>query len=67
MLKESKIARRFSDEMYKLGVYGLPIVFPMVAKDAARIRTQVNSLHTKKDLDKALVVFKKVGKKLKII
>ncbi|MEK6941599.1 MAG: aminotransferase class I/II-fold pyridoxal phosphate-dependent enzyme [archaeon] len=67
MLGDSKLAKNFSNELFKLGIYGLPIVFPMVAMNTARIRTQVNSSHTKKDLDKALEAFKKVGKKLNVI
>ena len=67
MLGDSKLAKNFSEELFKLGVYGLPIVFPMVAMNTARIRTQVNSSHTKKDLDKALEAFKKAGKKLGVI
>lgn len=67
MLKESSLARKFSDELFKAGVYGLPIVFPMVAKDKARIRLQVSAAHTKKELSAALEAIKKVGKKLKVI
>ncbi|MBI2598587.1 MAG: 8-amino-7-oxononanoate synthase, partial [Candidatus Diapherotrites archaeon] len=43
------------------------VVYPMVALGKARIRTQVNSSHTKKDLDTALEAFKKAGKKLNVI
>jgi glycine C-acetyltransferase len=39
----------------------------MVAKDKARIRTMVTAAHEKQDLDDALAVFEKVGKKLGVI
>src|SRR5713226_4926199 len=60
-------ARSLADEMFKLGVFVLPIVFPMVGKDKARIRTIVTSAHTKKDLDQAADAFEKAGKKLSLI
>lgn len=67
MLGESSTAKKFSQELFKKGVYGLPIVFPMVAQGKARIRTQVSASHTKKDLEEALDAIEKVGKEMKII
>jgi len=48
-------------------IFVTPIVFPMVAKELSRLRTQINALLTREDLDKALAAIEKVGKKLKII
>ena len=67
MVGESGKAHKLADEMFKLGVFVLPIVFPMVGKDKARIRTIVTSAHTKKDLDEAADAFEKAGKKLSIL
>jgi len=67
MLGESKLAQDFAKEIIEEGVFALPIVFPMVAKDKARIRTMVTAAHEKQDLDDALAVFEKVGKKLGVI
>ena len=67
MVGESGKAHRLADEMFKLGVFVLPIVFPMVGKDKARIRTIVTSAHTKKDLDQAADAFGNAGKKLSLI
>ncbi|MFH0954487.1 MAG: glycine C-acetyltransferase [Candidatus Micrarchaeota archaeon] len=67
MLGDSKLAQEFSKELFKLNVYALPIVFPMVAKDKARIRTQLSASHTKSQLDTALDAVAKVGKKLGVI
>ncbi len=53
--------------MFKLGVFVLPIVYPMVAKDKARIRTIVTSAHTKKDLDEAIDAFGKAGREMALI
>jgi glycine C-acetyltransferase len=67
MVGESGTAKSFSSRLFELGVFALPIVFPMVSKDKARIRTIMNAALTKKDLDEALGVFEKVGKELKLI
>src|SRR6059036_1304333 len=67
MVGESGKARKLADSMFKLGVFVLPIVYPMVAKDKARIRTIVTSAHTKKDLDEAIDAFGKAGRKLALI
>lgn len=67
MLKDSGLARKFSERLFEEGVYALPIVFPMVAKDKSRIRNQVSAAHTKQDLQEALTAYEKVGKELKVI
>lgn len=67
MLGESRLAQEFAAEIFNEGVFALPIVFPMVAKDKARIRTMVTAAHTKEDLNDALAIFEKAGKKLKVI
>jgi glycine C-acetyltransferase len=64
---EAGKARKLADNLFKLGIFVLPIVFPMVARDKARVRTIVTSAHTRKDLDVALAAFEKVGKQLAII
>src|SRR5881628_428978 len=67
MVGESGKARKLADSMFKLGVFVLPIVYPMVAKDKARIRTIVTSAHTKKDLDEAIDAFEKAGREMALI
>ncbi len=64
---ESSKAKELSNLLFDDGVFALPIVFPMVARDKARIRTMMNAGLTKKDLDFALEKFEKLGKKLDII
>ena len=64
---ESSKAKELSNKLYEHGVFALPIVFPMVARDKARIRTMMNAGLTKKDLDFALEKFETLGKKLDII
>jgi len=64
---ESAKAKELSDSLYSEGIFALPIVFPMVARDKARIRTMMNAGLTKEDLDFTLEAFEKLGKKLDII
>ncbi len=67
MIGESDAAQKFSIRLYEEGVFALPIVFPMVARDKARIRVMMNAALTKEDLNGAITAFEKVGKELNII
>jgi glycine C-acetyltransferase len=64
---ESGVAKKLSQRLFEEGVFALPIVFPMVARDKARIRTIMNAALTRKDLDFAIGAFEKIGKELHII
>ncbi len=64
---ESGVARRLSQRLFELGVFALPIVFPMVAKDKARIRTIMNAALTSEDVDFATSAFEKAGRELSIL
>jgi len=64
---ESSKAKELSNRLFEEGVFALPIVFPMVARDKARIRTMMNAGHTKEDLNYTLEKFEKLGKNLDII
>ena len=50
-----------------MDVFALPIVFPMVAPDKARIRVMMSAGLEKEDLDHALSAFEKGGKSAGII
>ncbi len=67
ILREESIAREFSSKLFDLDVFATPIVFPMVAKDKARIRIIPSAAHSKEDLDFGIKAFEKVGKELKAI
>jgi glycine C-acetyltransferase len=64
---ESSVAKRLSARLFGEGIFALPIVFPMVARDKARIRTIMNAALERKDLDFAIGAFEKIGKELHII
>lgn len=67
MVGESGKAKQLSERLYGEGVFALPILFPMVAKDKARIRTIMNASLSQADLDFAIGKFEKIGRDLKII
>jgi len=67
MVGDSGLAKRLSARLFDLGVFALPIVFPMVAQGKARIRTIMNAALTGKDLDLAADAFGKAGRELGIV
>ena len=67
MLGDSATAKRFSERLFEEGVFALPIVYPMVPKDRARIRNIVNAGLRREDLDEALTAYEKIGKELRVI
>jgi glycine C-acetyltransferase len=64
---ESGIAKKLSARLFEEGVFALPIVYPMVVRDKARIRTIMNAALTKEDLGFAINAFEKIGRELRII
>jgi glycine C-acetyltransferase len=67
MVGESGKAKRLSSRLFELGVFALPIVYPMVAQGKARIRTIMNAALKDDDLDFAVKAFEKAGRELEII
>jgi glycine C-acetyltransferase len=67
MVGESAVAKKLSQRLFEERVFALPIVFPMVAKDKARVRTIMNASMGRQDLDFAIGAFEKVGRELRII
>ena len=64
---ESSKAKALSDKLYEAGIFVVPIVFPMVARDLARIRVQMHAKLTTEELDKVIGAIEGIGKQLKII
>jgi len=67
MVGESGKAKKLSSLLFGLGVFALPIVYPMVAQGKARIRTIMNAALAKEDLDFAIRSFETAGRELGII
>ena len=67
MLYDAALSQKFADGLLKEGIYAIGFFYPVVAKGAARIRTQISAAHSKEDLDRAVDAFIKVGKSLDVI
>ena len=67
MCGESSVAKEFTTQLSNEGVMAGAIVFPMVARDKARIRTQMSAGLSRTDLDEVLRIFERVGPKLGLI
>ena len=57
----------FSRELFKEGVMGTGIAFPTVPEGKARVRTIMTATHTREQLERALEVLRKVGKRMGVI
>jgi glycine C-acetyltransferase len=64
---EARVAHALSAALFEEGVLATGIGFPTVAEGKARVRTIVTAMHTRAELDRALEVFARVGKKLGIL
>jgi len=67
MCGESSTAKAMTQALGHEGVMAGAIVFPMVARDKARIRTQMSAGLSRQDLDDVLAVFEKVGPQIGVI
>ncbi|EMR73494.1 Aminotransferase, classes I and II superfamily [Thermoplasmatales archaeon SCGC AB-539-N05] len=67
MIGDSNKAQKLASRLYDEGIFALAIVFPMVGRDKARIRNQMNAGMSREDLDTILRVYEKLGKELKIL
>lgn len=67
MVGESRTAVELAKKMFEQGVFVKPIVFPLVAKDKARIRVIITAAHSREDMDHAIQAFIHAGKEMKIM
>ena len=67
MCDESATAKALSQSLADEGVMAGAITFPMVARDKARVRTQMSAGLTREDLNEVLRIFEQVGPKLGLI
>ena len=67
MCGESSTAKNLSEAMLRQGVMAGAIVFPMVARDKARVRTQMSAGLSRDDLDEVLRIFESAGKEVNLI
>ena len=57
MLGDAALSQRFASRMLERGVYVVGFFYPVVPKDAARIRVQVSAAHTRTDLQASIAAF----------
>lgn len=67
MLGDVSLAKEFSNMLFAKGIFVVPIGYPTVAMDRARIRIMVSAAHTKSQLIYFIKTVSEVGKKLKVI
>ena len=67
MCGDSRKAQDLSSLMRDEGVMVGAIVFPMVARDKARVRTQMSAGLSREELDSVLESFDRCGRKLGLI
>src|SRR5277367_3937142 len=67
IIGDGKLTMDFSRELFKEGVMGTGIAFPTVPEGKARIRTIMTATHTKEELQQALEVLGRVGKRMGIV
>jgi glycine C-acetyltransferase len=67
MCGEAPRAHELSRALFEEGVLATGIGFPTVPKGKARVRTIVTASHSRAELDRALEVFRKVGKRLGLV
>src|SRR3984957_1918965 len=67
IIRDGRLAMDFSRELFKEGVLGTGIAFPTVPEGKARVRTIMTATHTQEELEQALEVLGRVGKKMGIL
>ncbi len=67
MLYDAPLAQRFAERLLEEGIYAIGFFFPVVAKDKARIRTQISAAHTREHLDRAIDAFTRIGRELGVL
>ena len=67
MLGDARLAQDLAAAMLDEGIYVIGFSFPVVPKGQARIRVQLSAAHTKEHVERAVVAFTKVGRKLGVL
>jgi glycine C-acetyltransferase len=67
MLGDAKLAQDVARDLLEEGIYVIGFSYPVVPKGKARIRVQISAAHTRKELDKAIEAFARVGKRYGVI
>jgi glycine C-acetyltransferase len=67
IIGDGKLTMEFSRELFKEGVLGTGITYPTVPEGKARVRTIMTATHTREELEQALEVLGRVGRRMGIL
>src|SRR5579859_4203121 len=67
IIGDGKLTMDFSRELFQEGVFATGIAYPTVPEGKARIRTIMTATHSKEELEQALEVLEKAGRKTGIL
>jgi glycine C-acetyltransferase len=67
MIGDARLAAEMAERLLAEGIYVVSFSYPVVPRDAARIRTQISAAHTRAQLERAVAAFTRVGKALGIV
>jgi glycine C-acetyltransferase len=67
MLGDAAVAGQMAERMMQRGIYVTAFSFPVVPRDAARIRTQMSAAHRPEDVDRAVSAFVATGREMGVI
>ena len=67
MIGDAGKAREFARALQHEGIFAMAIGFPTVPRGKARIRVMLSAAHRREDLDFALDVFTRIGRRLGIV
>lgn len=67
LIGDANTTNSFSENLYEQGLLVVPFSFPVVPRETARLRIQLSSLHTPKDIDRLTRAFRTIGQRLKLI
>ena len=67
MLGNAKLTQDYERSLFEEKVLTHAIVYPTVPRGKARLRLMLSSVHKREDLDFALGVFEKIGRKTGVL
>ncbi|MGH2575901.1 MAG: aminotransferase class I/II-fold pyridoxal phosphate-dependent enzyme, partial [Ignavibacteria bacterium] len=67
MLYDAKLSQDFAARLLEEGIYVIGFYYPVVPQGQSRIRVQISAAHNKKQLEKCIHSFEKVGKEFGVI
>ena len=67
MIGDARLAAQMAERLLAEGIYVVAFSYPVVARDAARIRVQISAAHTREHLERAVDAFTRVGNALGIV